>query len=136
MSEVTHQDESIQTQTHESNITAEMNRLGENIGKLLKVAWESEERKSIEREIRSGLDQLTKQIDDAAEQARIDRTVKKARDGVKGVWETAHGPRIVNEMRLGLVDSLKKINDELSRLAEPKPAYEVKDQESPPRSTE
>ncbi|MCL5997112.1 MAG: hypothetical protein M1546_13800 [Chloroflexi bacterium] len=118
--------ENQQSERVPSDIAAEMNRLGENLGKLFKATLESDERKSIEREIRNGLDQLSKQVNSAIDQARHDQSVRKAKDTIKDAWETAHGPQVLNEMRLGLVDSLKKLNDELARRAEPKPAQEVK----------
>jgi hypothetical protein len=119
-----------QANTTHSDLVGELSRLGENLGKLLKASWESDERKSVERELRNGLDQFGKQINQALEQAHADQNVKKARDTIKEAWETAHGPQVLTEMHLGLVDSLKKLNDELSRRAEPKPAHEVKADEA------
>jgi hypothetical protein len=136
MSETNEKMDKEQVQARQDELVAEMNRLGENLGKLLKAAWDSDERRSVEREIRSGLDQLNKQVDKAAQQAREARErtntpLRKAANNVKGVWETAHGPQVVNEMRLGLVDSLRKINDELAKAAMPKPAQEVKAEPAP-----
>jgi hypothetical protein len=110
----------------QADLVSELSRLGENLGKLIKASWESEERKSVERELKSGLDQFGKQINKAMEQAHTDENVKKARDAFKDAWETAHGPQVVREMHMGLVDSLKKLNDELARRSEAKPAHEVK----------
>jgi hypothetical protein len=126
MSESTTGTEQTRSQQAESDLAKELNRLGENLGKLLKATWESDERKSVERELKSGLDQFTKQINKAVEQSRADQTVKKARETVKDAWETAHGPQVLTEMQNGLVDSLKKLNDEIGRRAQPKPAQEVK----------
>lgn len=140
MSEINEKMDQEQVRARQDELVAEMNRLGENLGKLLKAAWDSDERRSVEREIRTGLDQLNKQVEKAAEQARetrerADTPLRKAAGNVKGVWETAHGPQVVNEMRLGLVDSLRKINDELARRAMPKPAQEVKAEPAPEAAT-
>jgi ElaB/YqjD/DUF883 family membrane-anchored ribosome-binding protein len=130
MSEMNNETRQYQSQTTQDDLSTELNRLGENLGKLLKSAWESDERRSVEREIKSGLDQFTKQIDSALEQTRADQNVKKARATIKDAWETAHGPQVMTELHLGLVDSLKKLNDELAKRVEAKPAHEVKVEET------
>jgi predicted transcriptional regulator len=108
------------------DIAAELNRLGENLGKLLRATWETDELKSVEREIQKGFDEFNRHINNAIEQARNDQNVKKATDTIKDAWVTAHGPQLVDEMRMGLADSLKRLNDELAKRAEMKPAQEVK----------
>ncbi len=108
------------------DLANELNRLGENIGKMFKTTWESEERRSVERELRTGLEQFTRQINKAIEQTRVEQSMKKARQTVTDAWETAHGPQVLHEMRMGLVDSLHRFNDELAKRAELKPAQEVK----------
>jgi ElaB/YqjD/DUF883 family membrane-anchored ribosome-binding protein len=126
MTETNPQGEQGTSRNEQSELVAELNRLGENLGKLLKATWESEERKTVEHELKSGLEQFTKQINTAVEQARTDQNVKKAKETLKEAWHTAHGPQVVSEMHMGLVDSLKKLNDEIAKRAEPKPAHEVK----------
>ena len=125
MTESNQQEKPAQNASGQSDLATELNRLGENLGKLLKATWESDERKTVERELKSGLEQLSKQISTAVEQTQADHHVKKARETLKDAWQTAHGPQVLTEMHMGLVDSLKKLNDEVARRAEPKPAHEV-----------
>jgi ElaB/YqjD/DUF883 family membrane-anchored ribosome-binding protein len=132
MSETNTQTDQTQSKQQNDDLAKELNRLGENLGKLLWSPWTSEERKSIERELKSGVEQFTKQINKAVEQTRFDRNVKKARQTVQEAWETAHGPQVLSEMHLGLVDSLRRLNDEVAKRAEPKPAQEVTPNEPPP----
>ncbi|HEY3289876.1 MAG TPA: hypothetical protein VGK87_07110 [Anaerolineae bacterium] len=127
MSENTARETKDQGASNRSELVAELNRLGENLGKLLKASWESDERHSVERELKSGLEQLNKQINNAVEQARSDQHIQKARVSIKEAWHTAHGPQVVTEMRMGLIDSLKKLNDEIVRKADAKATPEVKD---------
>ena len=119
------------TNRPQSEFASELNKLGENLGTLMRSVWESEERKSIEREITSGLEQLTKQVNQTIEQMRQDATVDHAKKTVKEAWETARGPKIVGEVQQGVVDTLKKINEELTKRTQP--AQEVKHDE-PPKS--
>jgi len=108
-----------------SSLVAELNRLGENLGKVVRSAWESEERRSIEKELSAGLEQFVKRLNEAVESAQTDPTLNKAKTKAKEAWETARGPQIVSEVKTGVVDTLKKINEDLARRAEPTAAHEV-----------
>src|SRR5512141_3233363 len=101
MSEMKDEQNRDQSKTTQSDLVAELGRLGENLGKLLKASLESDEVKSIERELKTGLDQFSKEINKAVEQAHAEHTVKRARDTFKDAWETAHGPQVLHEMHLG-----------------------------------
>ncbi len=105
----------------QSDLINELNKLGENLGALLRSAWESEERKSVEREIAAGLEQMNKKLNEATEKVKTDAYVGNAKRAVKDVWETAHGPTIVTEVRQGILDTLRKINDDLAQRAHPAP---------------
>lgn len=114
-----------------SEFARELSRLGDNLCALIRSYWESEERKSIEREVTRGLEQFSKSISDTIEQLRQDDKLRKAREGVKSAWETAHGPQIVTEVRSGVLDTLRAINDELARASARKPAEEVRPDAAP-----
>lgn len=122
-----------QNQPPTSSLIAELNRLGENLGQLVKAAWESEERKSIEKELAVGLEQFVKRVNEAVESAHADPTVNKARAKAQEAWQTAHGPQIVAEMRMGVIDTLRKVNEELAHKAAPPAAHEVKPEPEAPK---
>lgn len=103
----------------QSDLVNELNKLGENLGNLLRSAWESEERKSVEREISAGLEQMSKKLGDAAEQMKTDSHVHEAKRKVKDAWETARGPQIVTELRQGVLETIKRINDDLAKRTAP-----------------
>ncbi len=113
-----------------SDIVNELGRLGENLGNLLRGAWQSsEERKYVETELRSGLEQLNKRLNISLDQLNLEDNARKARENAKSAWETAHGPQIVSEARQGMADSLRRLNEELAKRAEPKAAHEPKQQD-------
>lgn len=109
-----------------TNLVAELNRLGENLGKVVRSAWESDERRSIEKELGAGLEEFVKRLNEAVESAQKDPSLNKAKVKAKEAWETARGPQIVAEVRTGVVDTLRKINEDLARRATPQAAHEVK----------
>ena len=109
-------------QTHsepKSEFVTELNRLGENLGNLLKSMWESEERKSIERELNTGLEQMSKRVNETVEQLRKDAAVENVKKAAKDALETARVPKILNEVQQGMLDSLKKLNEEIAKRAQP-----------------
>jgi poly-D-alanine transfer protein DltD len=114
-------------QKQQSAIETELNKLGENISNLMKAMWDSEERKSVEREVSANLNQLNKKMDEAVNKVKADGTAENIKKGVKDAWETAHGPQILAELETGLTQTLRKLNEELSKRAQP--AQEVKPDE-------
>lgn len=114
-------------QKHHSPIEAELNKLGENLSNLMKAIWDSEERKSVEREVTENLNQVNKKMDEAVNKMKADGTTENIKKSVKDAWETARGPQILSEIETGLTETLRKLNEELSKRA--KPAQEVKPDE-------
>lgn len=110
----------------QDEILVELTKLGENFGKMLHTIWDSEERKSIERELRAGMEQMSKQVNQAVETAKVDETLKKAGTQVKQAIEAAHVQEFMADVRKGLADSLKRLNVEVEKMATAKPADEVK----------
>lgn len=129
----------------QDEIVSELSKLGENFGKMFQNLWDSEEVKSIQREMKAGLEQMNRNVNRATENLnratdhlnktvdanKVDEKVKKAGDTVKEAWQTAHGPQIVTEMRQGFVDSLRLLNQQVEKMATPKKAEEVKPEPPP-----
>ena len=107
-----------------ASLEHELNKLGENLSNLFKALWDSEERKSIEREITAGVESANKALEDAAAKMRKDRVAENLKQSAKDAWENARGPQIMSEVQTGLTNSLKKLNEEISKRAAP--AQEVK----------
>jgi poly-D-alanine transfer protein DltD len=114
-------------QKHQSAIEAELNKLGENLSNLMKAIWDSEERKSVEREVTQNLNQMNQKMDEAVNKMKSDGTTENIKKSVQNAWETAHGPQILSEVEKGLTETLRKLNEELSKRAQP--AQEVKPDE-------
>ncbi|MBO9344997.1 MAG: hypothetical protein J7601_04615 [Chloroflexi bacterium] len=119
--------------TARSALEQELNKLGENLGNLVRALWESEERKAIERELSANLERLNKRVCEVVEKVRANEVVAGVQRSVKEAWETAHGPQILNEVQAGLADTLRKLNEEIARRIQP--AQEVQPDEGTPRQT-
>jgi len=108
-----------QTEANQTEFVSELNKLGENLGNLLRTIWESEERRSIERELSTGVEQFAKKVNETVDQLRTDSNVEHVKKAAKDAWETARGPKIVDEMQQGVLETLKKVNEELAKRAQP-----------------
>jgi hypothetical protein len=106
-----------------SELLNELDKLGENLVNLLRSAWESDERRSIEREVTAGLEQMGKKFNDAAEKIKTDTYVNSAKQTAKDAWESANVPQVIAEMRKGVIGTLQRINEDLG--ARGTPAYEA-----------
>lgn len=107
-----------------SAVETELNKLGENLNNLFRAIWESDERKTMEREITAGLEQVNKSVNEATEKMRTDKNAESIKKGVKDAWENARGPQILQELETGLSNTLARLNEEIAKRA--KPAQEVK----------
>lgn len=114
-------------QKQKSQIEIELNKLGENISNLLKAVWDSDERKSVEREVSANLNDLNKKMDEAVNKMKTDANTESLKKNMQSAWETARGPQILSEIETGLTQTLHKLNEEISKRAQP--AQEVKPDE-------
>ncbi len=111
-------------QKTQTSLEQELNKLGENLSNLFKALWDSEERKSIERELTAGVESANKAITDAVDKARTDQTTSNLKQEVKDAWENARGPQIVSEVQTGITNTLHRLNEEIGKRSAP--AQEVK----------
>jgi hypothetical protein len=112
------------TQQTQSSLEQELNKLGENLSNLFKALWDSEERKSLERELTAGVESANKALVDAVEKVRTDQTAANVKQNLKEAWESARGPQILSEIQTGITNTLHRVNEEISKRSAP--AQEVK----------
>jgi hypothetical protein len=72
--------------TARSALEQELNKLGENLGNLVRALWESEERKAIERELSANLERLNKRVCEVVEKVRANEVVAGVQRSVKEAW--------------------------------------------------
>ena len=117
-----------------AEFTEEFHRLGNNLGALIKAVCQSDVRRQSWHKAERRFIKATQAFEDLMEWTHADETAQKARVYIHSVWQTAHGPLLLHEMHLGLVDSLKKLNDRVSECVEDKPAHEITVDDSKPGS--
>lgn len=103
-------------------LTAQFRELGQRLVSTARAAWESEQRQELQQEITDGLravrDQLNDAVDNVRTTARAQGTTETVKEQVKKVAETARSNDLLDEMRNGLANGLRELNEQLRRLSE------------------
>lgn len=91
----------------------ELDKLGREIGRGLKDAWKSDERKEIEAEVSKGIDVAGRELGKLARDANDSDAAKELKKGATAVGR---------EIRDGLLSGLRKINEELDKRDDEEPS--------------
>lgn len=103
-----------------SDVTSEFQVLGENLKRVLQQAWESEERKNLQREIETGLATLGKTLEQAAREFRESETGQRLKSEAQELQERLRSGEVETRLREDLITVLKKVNTELEKILKPK----------------
>ena len=99
----------------------ELGRLGRKFLELLETAWNSEQRRQIEQDLRKGLnsvaDSLEDGLKDLGEKEQTKEFIGKAESVADNVGEKVRSSDAANELAKGLASGLHVLADQLDRLA-------------------
>ncbi len=101
----------------EDDLGAELRDLGENLKQTLRTAWQSEERKKIQREIKSGLKELEGLLKEASDELHASEIRHEIQEGVSDFRERLERGELEKRIREDLLSALHTINEELKRLS-------------------
>ncbi len=102
----------------EQNIADELERLGQQLARTAKAAWESDERKKLQTEITTGVQRFGQEVGAAFEKATASDQAKELRTRAEKVATDVQKTDVVDEVRKGLLVGLEAINRELGKLLE------------------
>ncbi|HEY63256.1 MAG TPA: hypothetical protein G4O02_01675 [Caldilineae bacterium] len=114
------------------DVIEELKRLGQQLGRALKEAWESPERKELEQELKQGLRELGEQVDEVLDVAKERLASEEIVEQAEEVVETVEKSETVQEIRKTLITGLRALNQELNRLLGEKKASEA-ERKPPPQ---
>lgn len=97
------------------NIGDQLNELGKNLRQALQTAWESEERRKLQKEIEDGLANLGASLSQAAKDfssSPAGQSLKEDVEDLKERWQSGEvGPKVRSEV----AEALRKVNEELQK---------------------
>jgi hypothetical protein len=105
-------------QSEAPDLAAEFAELGKKIRDAVTTAWASEERQKLQTDLTDGLERLSKEINQAAHNVRESDVGKKVEEGVKQVREDVESGKVVDELRKGMISTLRGLGAALDKMAE------------------
>ena len=99
----------------EGNLREEFRNLGQNIKNVLSGAWESQERRKLQKDVQDGLNELGKAVNELIDDVQSSEAGKKVVKGVDEFGEKLRRGEVEEKAREGILSALHKINAELEK---------------------
>ena len=99
------------------DVAAEFQKLGHQLGETLQTAWESEERKRIEIEVREGVQSFVAEIDRVLQGVKAKEATSKLREDAVGAKSKVEESELGQKARDGIVEGLRWLSVGLNELA-------------------
>lgn len=100
------------------NLADEFRNLGHNLLNIVQTAWDSPERKRLQEEILSGLDEAGSAIKREADQFREGPTGQQLKNDVERLGEQLRSSETQEKVRQEVLSALRTLNSELQKVAE------------------
>jgi len=97
------------------NISDQLNELGRNLRQALQTAWESEERKKVQKEIEDGLANLGASLSEAARDFSSSPAGQSLKEDVEDIKERWRNGEVSEKARSEVLEALRKVNLELQK---------------------
>lgn len=110
-----------ETKNPNDNIGDQLNELGKNLREALQSAWESEERRKLQKEIENGLANLGSSLSQAAEDFSKSPTGQSLKEDVKDMQERWRTGEVRSKVHSEIVEALRKVNAELQKATQKPP---------------
>lgn len=103
------------------NISEQLNELGKNLREALQSAWESEERRKLQKEIEDGLANLGASLSQAAKDFSNSPTGESLKEDMKDLQERWRTGEVRSKAHAEIVEALRKVNTELQKATKKNP---------------
>jgi len=107
-----------EAEVQSSEIMAELTVLGQKVVAAVQQAWESDERKKAEAEIRHALRLAGERIDEVTADVQSSEVTEDLKGQAAKLKDSVQESSVAKEVQRGLLVGLRKLNDELGRLLE------------------
>jgi hypothetical protein len=111
--------------TPDSDLSGEFERLGQNLKAAARTAWESEESRKLQAELKSSISALEAGLKQAAQEVRAGEAGQRLKSEAADLGERVKSGQVESELRQGLLSALRTINAELQKMSRPQPPDEA-----------
>jgi 5'-deoxynucleotidase YfbR-like HD superfamily hydrolase len=98
-----------------SDILDELRELGQNLRTLLQSAWESDERKKLQQEIETGVNDLYASLSQAVNEFSSSSTGQALKSDLEDLGERIRSGEVETKVRSEVVSALRAANDSLKK---------------------
>lgn len=102
----------------EPEVSDALRDLGRQFAETIQAAWNSQERKQFEQEVREGVRRFGDEVNRVFTEAKESPTAKKVKVEAEEVRTKVESGEVTHKVRSGLVEGLQWLSQELARLAE------------------
>ena len=106
------------SEEEEPDVVGELRNLGRQFGETMRTAWNSEERREFEREIREGVQTFAQEVDKAFKDVAASEPAQKAKSEAADLKDKAESGDIGVKTRSSLAKGLRWFSDELGKVAD------------------
>ena len=107
------------TQPPESDLSAELRELGKNLKHAAKAAWESDESRRLQQELKDGLAALEAGLRETASEISSDETKQRLRAEANEFREKVRTGEVETQLRANLLAALRAVNAEIKKATPP-----------------
>jgi hypothetical protein len=105
----------------ESDLQVEIQRLSASFLEVVRVAWQSNERKQLEQDLKTGLNSLATNLEDgfkkASESEQAKQFLERAGDVAESVTEKMRRSEVAQDLGEGLLKGLRSLGEQIDELA-------------------
>src|SRR5687768_4528306 len=102
-------------QSPEGDLSSELERLGQNLKEAAKAAWESEESRKLQGELKTGIAALEAGLAQAAMEAASSNMGQRVRAEVDELGQRVKSGEVEQRLRKDLLSALRTVNGELQK---------------------
>lgn len=106
-------------QRPEGDLHSEFEQLGQNLKAALKTAWESEESRKLQAELKTGLAALEVGLRQAAQEVTTGETGQRLKAEVEDLGQRVKSGQVESQLRQDLVSALRTVNSHLQKMSRP-----------------
>jgi hypothetical protein len=117
----------------------ELNRLGNKFVEVVDAAWNSDQRRRVEDDLRKGLESLATSLEDGIKQVGESKQAREFMDSAEDVAESVtakvRASKVASELADALASGLRALSESMDRLAKDMKAKDASSPAAPPSSS-
>ena len=95
----------------------ELTELADRFANVVRVAWNSDQRKRVETDVKAGLESLSSSLEEGFRQVSASQEAKELQSKASEVGEKVSGSKFVADIAGALTTGLRALSDQLEKLA-------------------